>query len=196
MDSRAAETLIGVQSGLSYFKTLLAHPFPHFPPVLAFLAGFWLADWSELGQALHRGNSEQYGSTQSPESLGFAYEGGVFGAWNRQVPVSGLNRWLFPPPSPVHHVSVVLVYRAPGAQSTREPTMSNGNAPTQPPVQRHKRPRLDGDGSGVRTAIACRACRERKTRCSGHQPACTYCLKTGLLCVYATTVPTYTPWDS
>ncbi|KAH6970588.1 hypothetical protein BKA56DRAFT_678567 [Ilyonectria sp. MPI-CAGE-AT-0026] len=74
--------------------------------------------------------------------------------------------------------------------------MSNPNAPTQPPVQRHKRPRLDGDGSGVRTAIACRACRERKTRCSGHQPACTYCLKTGLSCVYATTVPTHTPWDS
>jgi hypothetical protein len=36
----------------------------------------------------------------------------------------------------------------------------------------------------LRTAIACRACRERKTRCSGDQPGCRYCSKAGIQCEY------------
>ncbi|KAL3496923.1 hypothetical protein BJX62DRAFT_232119 [Aspergillus germanicus] len=54
-----------------------------------------------------------------------------------------------------------------------------------PPSQPRKRPRLPADGPLLRTAIACRACRDRKTRCSGDQPACRYCVKAGLRCEYA-----------
>ncbi|VUC30083.1 unnamed protein product [Clonostachys rosea] len=52
-----------------------------------------------------------------------------------------------------------------------------------------KRHRVSGDTSSpLRTAIACRACRDRKTRCSGHQPTCTYCFKAGVPCEYGSSV--------
>ncbi|KAF7554284.1 hypothetical protein G7Z17_g3003 [Cylindrodendrum hubeiense] len=70
--------------------------------------------------------------------------------------------------------------------------MSSGNAPTQG----LKRPHVGGDGVGLRTAIACRACRERKTRCSGHQPTCAYCVKAGVPCEYAPNVLAYTPQNA
>ncbi|CAH0047452.1 unnamed protein product [Clonostachys solani] len=53
----------------------------------------------------------------------------------------------------------------------------------------NKRHRVSGDSSSpLRTAIACRACRDRKTRCSGHQPTCTYCFKAGVPCEYGPSV--------
>ncbi|CAH0025637.1 unnamed protein product [Clonostachys rhizophaga] len=53
----------------------------------------------------------------------------------------------------------------------------------------NKRHRVSGDSSSpLRTAIACRACRDRKTRCSGHQPTCTYCFKAGVSCEYGPSV--------
>ncbi|KAK7215987.1 hypothetical protein V2G26_003990 [Clonostachys chloroleuca] len=53
----------------------------------------------------------------------------------------------------------------------------------------NKRHRVSGDSSSpLRTAIACRACRDRKTRCSGHQPTCTYCSKAGVPCEYGPSV--------
>ncbi|CAG9989293.1 unnamed protein product [Clonostachys byssicola] len=53
----------------------------------------------------------------------------------------------------------------------------------------NKRHRVGGDSSSpLRTAIACRACRDRKTRCSGHQPTCTYCFKAGVPCEYGPSV--------
>uniref|UniRef100_A0A0B7KHX1 Zn(2)-C6 fungal-type domain-containing protein n=1 Tax=Bionectria ochroleuca TaxID=29856 RepID=A0A0B7KHX1_BIOOC len=53
----------------------------------------------------------------------------------------------------------------------------------------NKRHRVSGDSSSpLRTAIACRACRDRKTRCSGHQPTCTYCFKAGVACEYGPSV--------
>ncbi|KFA71308.1 hypothetical protein S40288_06711 [Stachybotrys chartarum IBT 40288] len=57
---------------------------------------------------------------------------------------------------------------------------SGETRPSQPP-RGQKRPLA---ATALRTAVACRACRDRKTRCSGHQPTCRYCAKAGLVCEY------------
>ncbi|PVH72061.1 hypothetical protein DL98DRAFT_577054 [Cadophora sp. DSE1049] len=63
---------------------------------------------------------------------------------------------------------------------------------TQPQPQNAKRRRLESSNPGSRVPIACAACRDRKTRCSGEQPSCSFCSKAGIDCVYshsATVVP-------
>ncbi|KAH6716073.1 hypothetical protein BKA61DRAFT_733873 [Leptodontidium sp. MPI-SDFR-AT-0119] len=66
-------------------------------------------------------------------------------------------------------------------------------AQPQPQPQNAKRRRFhDASNLSSRVPIACAACRDRKTRCSGEQPSCSFCRKAGIDCFYshsATIVP-------
>ncbi|KAH7362363.1 hypothetical protein B0T11DRAFT_280685 [Plectosphaerella cucumerina] len=66
------------------------------------------------------------------------------------------------------------------------PHMSGQLPPTTVPRgQKRSLTAAFSSGSGtLRTAVACRSCRERKTRCSGHQPRCNYCSRAGVPCEY------------
>jgi hypothetical protein len=66
------------------------------------------------------------------------------------------------------------------------PHMSGQLPPTTlPRGQKRSLTAAFSSGSGtLRTAVACRSCRERKTRCSGHQPRCNYCSRAGVPCEY------------
>lgn len=77
------------------------------------------------------------------------------------------------------HEQTQSVREAPNAPST---TIAPGEStPTTQQPRGQKRPLAT---TTLRTAIACRACRDRKTRCSGGQPACAYCTKAGVPCEY------------
>jgi Fungal Zn(2)-Cys(6) binuclear cluster domain len=71
-------------------------------------------------------------------------------------------------------------------------TSQSGRASPKPESPESSRPRK-GQASfsqstplaGTNRHIACKACRERKVRCGGGQPACQGCVKRGQDCVYA-----------
>ncbi|PVH72291.1 hypothetical protein DL98DRAFT_596140 [Cadophora sp. DSE1049] len=72
-------------------------------------------------------------------------------------------------------------------------TQAQPQTQSQPQPQSAKRRRFhDATNPSSRVPIACAACRDRKTRCSGEQPSCIFCRKAGIDCVYshsATVVP-------
>lgn len=77
-------------------------------------------------------------------------------------------------------------------QADRARDSENGN-PSGPEAKRRRTRPLVTHPTTLRTAVACRACRERKTRCSGDQPVCKYCAKSGIECEYNTSAVAIQP---
>ncbi|XMA16515.1 hypothetical protein WAI453_009306 [Rhynchosporium graminicola] len=74
------------------------------------------------------------------------------------------------------------------AQSHGVSASTTGGSGRLPRHRQSQLRRSEGEHLGVlRTAKACGTCRDRKTRCSGHQPTCDYCKRVGIECSYSQT---------
>ena len=103
-----------------------------------------------------------------------------------------------------YHIPLVGMdaYQSPDSWSASNSTIrqqsQSSNSTGRIPPRRQSRSRSTREHLGVlRTAKACGACRDRKTRCSGHQPTCDYCKRVGIECSYSQTgavrLPSQTP---